>query len=84
MRARIILDSEAEEFVQRLMRERNLTFTAAVNQAIVAGLRTRRTTGEFRTPTFDLGGGAVPLDRAIDLAAELENDQLIRKSALGK
>lgn len=84
MRTTITLDAEAEELVRRLMRERNLSFKEAVNHAIVAGLRPRRTARAFRTPTFDLGGSAVSLDRAVALAAELENEELMRKSALGK
>ncbi len=66
------------------MRERGLTFKQAVNEAIrqSAAPRTRRPAP--RTPTFDMGQPRVDIDKALRLAAELEDDELIRKLALRK
>ncbi|WP_346233621.1 hypothetical protein [Parafrigoribacterium mesophilum] len=36
------------------------------------------------TPTFDLGRAQMPLDRAVVIAAELEDEQLLRKRESGK
>ncbi|HXX59871.1 MAG TPA: hypothetical protein VEI48_01120 [Candidatus Sulfotelmatobacter sp.] len=83
MRTTVTLEPDADALVRRLMRERGLSFKAALNEAIRAGSRrpARRT---FRTPTKVMGPPAIPLDRALRLAAELEDDELIRKLAARK
>lgn len=82
MRTTVTLDPDTDAIVRRLMRERGLTFKAAVNAAIRAG-EIGRTTGRstYRTPTFDMGAPAVPIDKALRLAAELEDEVLIRRLA---
>jgi hypothetical protein len=35
----------------------------------------------FRTPTFDMGTPAVPLTKALSLAADLEDQQIVRRLA---
>ena len=82
MRTTITLDADTEATVRRLMRERGLTFKQAVNAAIRAGTGTRRR--KFRTPTANLGSPRIPLDHALRLAAELEDEELIRKLAARK
>ena len=84
MRTTVTLDPEAEAFVRRLMRERGLTFKQAVNQAIRRSAVPRRGDAAFRTATFDMGAPAVPLDKAMRLAAELEDEEILRKLALRK
>ena len=77
MRTTITLEPETEAIVRRLMRERGLSFTEAVNEAIRADapLTGRR---EFRSPTFDMGQSAVPVEHAVRLAGELEDKDLVR------
>lgn len=82
MRTTITLDPDTDAAVKRLMREQGLTFKQAVNQAIRAGTGTRRR--RFRTPTADLGAPRIPLDHAVRLAAELEDEELVRKLAARK
>lgn len=84
MRTTITLNSEAEAMLRRAMAERGVTFKEAVNEAIVAGLGTGRHDTAFTTPTFDLGRTRVPLDRALALAGELEDEELLRKQSAGK
>ena len=84
MRTTITLEPEAEALVRRVMKERGLSFKEAVNQAIVAGLAPPSAAATFETPTFDLGGARLPLDNALALAAQMEDDELIRKTTLGK
>ncbi len=84
VRTTITLTSEAELLVRRAMADRGLTFKDAVNEAIVAGLRVDVGRPAFSTPTFDLGRARVPLDRAIALAADLEDEELLRKRSVGK
>ena len=83
MRTTITLDPDAEALVRKLMRERGLTFKQAVNHAIRAGLATADE-GGFRQRTFSMGEPAVPLTKALALAADLEDEELIRKLDLGK
>ena len=85
MRTTLTLDPDVEALVRRLMAERHLTFKAAVNEAIRAGLRpgTPRQ-GPGRTRTFAMGVPAVPVTKALALAADLEDDELVRRLATGK
>ena len=55
-----------------------------MNDAIREGLRGTTATAPFRTATANLGLPTVNLDRALQLAAELEDEELIRKMRLGK
>lgn len=77
MRTTVTLDPDTEQLIRRRMRERNLTFKEAVNDAIRAGSLPERI--RFETTTFHLGRSTVNLDRALQIAADLEDDDLIRK-----
>lgn len=81
MRTTITLDTDTDAIVRRLMRERGLTFKEAVNSAIRAGAAGQAKRRAFRTPAFDLGPAATPIDKALRLAADLEDEALIRKLA---
>jgi len=85
MRTTVTLEPDVAARVHRLMRERGLTFKEAVNYAIRQGLDTGRGRSRpFSTPTFELGPPAVPLDKALRLAADLEDEETVRKLALRK
>ena len=79
MRTTVTLDPDTDAIVRRLMRERGLTFKRALNEAIRAGTRRQGRGQVFRTRTHDLGAPALPLDKALRLAADLEDEELIRK-----
>lgn len=82
MRTTVTLDPDTELIVRTLMRERSLSFKEAINLAIRRGARA--TSSEpFRTATASLGVPTVNLDRALHLAAALEDDELIRKMRSG-
>ncbi|MCI0636010.1 MAG: antitoxin [Actinobacteria bacterium] len=78
MRTTVVLEPDVATLVEKLMRERGIGFTEAVNVAIRAGLGGR--SPPARTPTFDLGEPQVPLEKALRLAGELEDDELARSS----
>ena len=84
MRTTVTLDSDTEALVRRRMRERGVSFKVALNDAIREGLAAPRSGKAFRTPTADLGRPSVNLDRALQLAAELEDEELVRKQRMGK
>lgn len=84
MRTTLSLEPDVDQLLRAAMRERGLSFKEAVNSAIRAGLRPTRGTERFRTASFDLGLPTIPLTKALQVAAELEDDELIRKMSVGK
>lgn len=85
MRTTITLDPDVEALVRRSMRERGLSFKQAVNEAIRAGLAPRSEQSPAGTRTFRMGfNPSIPLDKALRLAGQLEDEELIRKLAARK
>ncbi len=81
MRTTVTLDPDTEQLVRRRMRERGQSFKDALNDAIREGATAGAT--PFRTPTASLGRSAVPLDRALQIAGQLEDDELVRRMREG-
>ncbi len=76
------LDPDVEQLVRRRMAERRVSFKRAVNELIregVGGVAPQR----FRTATASLGESRINLDRALQVAADLEDDELVRKLRAG-
>jgi hypothetical protein len=84
MRTTVTLDADTDAIVRRLMREKGMTFKDALNEAIRAGARRARPREPFRTRTFKMGPSLVPIDKALRLAADLEDEEIIRKMAARK
>lgn len=84
MRTTITLEPDVAALVRKLMDERGLTFKAAVNRAIRAGLSPGAGRADFSQPTFPMGAPAVPLTKALIIAAELEDEDLSRRMEIGK
>jgi len=84
MRTTVTLDTDIDAAVRRLMRERGLTFKQAVNEAMRQGLAPGPGLGAFRTTTYAMGRPAAPIDKAMRLAAGLEDEEIVRKLALRK
>ena len=83
MRTTVTLDADAEHLVRRRMRERNQTFKQALNDLIRSGAGSAPLE-PFRTETASMGVSDVNLDRALQVAAELDDDELVRKMRAGK
>lgn len=83
MRTTVTLDPDTEALIRKRMRERRVSFKQALNDAIRDGLAPRAY-NPFQTPTSDMGLPAVNLDRALALAAELEDEELVRRMRAGK
>ncbi len=82
MRTPITLADSVAAIVQRVMAERGLTFKEVVNDALRVAFGSAQPATGFHTPTFDMGfEPAVPWDKALRLAAELEDEELARKLA---
>ncbi len=84
MRTTVTLDPDTEALVRRRMRERGISFKQAVNDAVRAGLSAEPRSQRFRTRSAELGLPAVPLERALQLAGELEDEEVVRKMRAGK
>jgi predicted transcriptional regulator len=87
MRTTLTLDDDVAAHLQRLARETGRPFKQLVNEALRAGLNPQpAVSGErLSLPTFDLGlRPDVNLVRARHLAAELEDDETVRKLELRK
>jgi len=83
MRTTLTLDPDTQALLAQLMRDREMTFKAAVNYAIRAGLA-GAPRPVFRVATVGMGEPAVPLDKALRLAGELEDERLIDRLAVRK
>ncbi len=81
MRTTVTLDSDVEQIVRRRMRERGISFKEALNDAVREGVRSPAV--PFRTETARMGVPTVNLDRALQIAAELEDEELVRKTRRG-
>jgi hypothetical protein len=84
MRTTVTLDPDVAGLVRQRMAERGIGFKEALNEAVRAGLapRTRR---RFRQRTFPMGfRPEIRYDKALQIAAELEDQEILRKLAQGK
>jgi hypothetical protein len=81
MRTTITLDDDTAELVRAQMERRGAGLKQVVNDALREALAPAATRRSVRTPTYAMGEPALPLDRALSLAAELEVDELLRKIA---
>lgn len=78
------LDPDAEALVKQAMRERGISFKEAINLAVRMGLG-RSGRRRFRQRSFALGFRPdIPYEKALRLAGELEDQELLRKLSLGK
>ena len=84
MRTTVTLDPDTAALLDKRMREQGVTFKQALNDAVRAGLGPTGRARRFRTPARKLGLPSVNLDRALALASELEDEELVRKQRLGK
>jgi hypothetical protein len=83
VRTTVTLDPDTEQIIRRRMAERGLSFKEALNDAIRSGVLAAEAVPQFRTATTSLGEPTVNLDRALQLAAELEDEELVRKARRG-
>lgn len=85
MRTTVTLTPEAESLVRRLMHERNVSFKEAINAAILQGGESAKTERSVRTThTARMGKPKVSVEKALQLAGELEDEAIAEKMKLGK
>lgn len=80
------LDPDVEAKLRAVMRERGVSFKKAINDSIRAGLASDSLPGRrFRVKARPMGARpGINLDKALRLAGELEDQELMRKRELRK
>jgi hypothetical protein len=87
MRSTITLDPHVAQLLEEEVRERDITFKEAVNSAIRAGIKgSSAKRPRFRQQTFAMGPPAPGFnwDKALQIASQLEDDEIMRKMAAPK
>ncbi len=85
MRTTVTLDADSEQIVRERMKRDGVSFKRALNDSIRAGATA---TGgpprvDFVTSSVALGRPAFGLDRALQVAAELEDEEITGKIRAG-
>ena len=84
MRTTVTLDPDVEAKLRAAMRERGVPFKVALNDAVRAGLEAAAPPAKrFRMKTAPLGA-RFNIDKALAIAGELEDEEILRKRELGK
>lgn len=86
MRTTVTLDPDVAAALRRVARERGVSFKEALNASVRRGLGGGGVGEEpYRVPVHDLGlREGVNVDKALQLAGELEDAEIIRKLELRK
>ncbi|MET0772262.1 MAG: antitoxin [Candidatus Limnocylindrales bacterium] len=83
MRTTLTLDEDVAARLRDITRERGISFKVAVNETLRAGFGSDGLTREYRLPTYSIGmRPGIDLDRALQLDAALEDEEILRKVSL--
>jgi hypothetical protein len=86
MRTTVTLDEDVASQLRRVARERGMSFKAAINAAVRVGLAAGSPPSRsFRVRAQPMGiRPGVDVDKALSLAAEIEDAEIVRKLELRK
>lgn len=86
MRTTVTLDPDVAAKLKQIARERDISFKEALNSSVRRGVDLGKPESRpYRVRTRDLGVlPGVNLDKALQLAGEMEDAEIIRKMQLGK
>ncbi|MFN8150309.1 MAG: hypothetical protein U0R24_04165 [Solirubrobacterales bacterium] len=84
MRTTVTLDDDIAARLRDVAHERGVPFKTAINDAIRAGLEEPSKPRPFRVKPKDMGPARVDLTKALQLAGEMEDAEIVRKMNLGK
>jgi hypothetical protein len=85
MRTTVTLDDDVARDLEALQRERRISFKEAVNSTLRKGLHGPRRPRRFKQKTYSMGLlPGVDLTHALRLAADMEDEEIIRKLDLRK
>mgnify|MGYP006202311273 CR=1 FL=1 len=85
MRTTVTLDSDVEQLLKARMQREGISFKRALNDAVRAGehRESPARVDAFTTDSLSLGAPLVDLDRALQVAAELEDADLVGRMRAG-
>jgi len=83
MRTTVTLDPDVEAKLKATMRERDVSFKAALNDAVRAGLDAPSAPHPFKVKTAPLGV-RINIVKANQIAGEMEDEEILRKMEEGK
>jgi len=78
----VTLDPDVAAIVKQRMRDRNVGFKQALNDMLRESSAPPRE--PFRTKSRRMGPPRINLDKALQIAGELEDEEIIRKMRMGK
>lgn len=85
MRTTVTLDPDVEARLREVARERGISFKEALNNAVRAGLMAARGAREYRTPSRSLSlRQGINLDKALQVAADLEDEEIAHELERGR
>lgn len=86
MQTTVDLDDRLLEELKRRAQQEGVTFDEFCDRVLRTGLESAESGHKtrFRQTTHDLGEILMPLDQAQSIAADLENEEIVRKLSLGK
>ncbi len=81
-RRTVALDEDVAAGLERLQRERGISFREAINSVLRAGLYEALAARAYRMPTYEMGvRPGVDIDEALALDAALEDEGIVGKSS---
>lgn len=83
MRTTLTLDPDVEALLKKAMRERGIGLKEAVNDGLRAGLGGGPRV-DYSFPTYDMGEPLIDLTHANRIAADMEDEEILRKMAQGR
>jgi hypothetical protein len=85
MRTTVTLDPDVVAQIKALMKEKGISFKEAVNSSIRMGSTQRKKrTSQYHQKTFNMGLPAIPVRKALQLAAEMEDEEILRDLTIRK
>jgi hypothetical protein len=86
MRTTITLDPDVEALIRKEMRRNPRPFKTVVNDALRKGLMPQPAAERkpFVQRTSSMGPATINLDKALQIAAELEDEEIIKKLRQGR
>lgn len=86
MRSTVRIDDDLLLELKEQARKENISLTRLLNRTLRAGIQASRSRSprkpRYREKTYPMGAAGVDLHKALALAAELEDEEIIRKMAL--
>ena len=85
MRTTVTLDDDVAAALKRIARERDISFKEALNSAIRHALSGGSRSRPYQLPTYRMERRpGIDLTKALQLAASLEDEEIVRKLELRK